>query len=113
MSSYIIYVGRYQLNGFGQPQSLHRISQVLIPQGYSEPHSGLDLALVQLSSPITWSDYAQPICLPASSIQFPSGMMCTVTGWGNINEGGRNSGIEIKSILQVFSLLHIYLFLYF
>lgn len=88
-SSYIIYVGRYQLNGFNQHQTSHRVRQVVIPSGYSEPHGGKDLALVQLSTPVTWSDRVRPVCLPTSGTLFPSGMLCTVTGWGNIRDNGR------------------------
>lgn len=86
VSSYIIYVGRYQLNGINLQQSVHRVRQVVIPSGYVEPHSGKDLALVQLSSPVTWSDHVRPVCLPASGTLFPGGMQCYVTGWGNIRD---------------------------
>ncbi|KAI3365681.1 hypothetical protein L3Q82_010758 [Scortum barcoo] len=86
VSSYIIYAGRYQLNGINLQQSSHRVSQVVIPYGYDEPHNGKDVALVHLSTPVTWSDYVQPICLPDSGTLFPDGMECYVTGWGNIRD---------------------------
>uniref|UniRef100_A0A665UM86 Zgc:92313 n=1 Tax=Echeneis naucrates TaxID=173247 RepID=A0A665UM86_ECHNA len=86
VSSYIIYVGRYQLNGFNPHETSYRVNQVFIPSGYSDPYNGKDLALVQLNNPIIWSDRVRPICLPASGTVFPSGMLCTVTGWGNIRE---------------------------
>ncbi|KAM3859598.1 serine protease 33 [Diretmus argenteus] len=84
VGSYIIYAGRHQLNGFNPFQSTHRVSRVVIPTGYVEPHQGRDLALVRLSTPVTWSDYVRPICLPDSGTLFPGGMQCYVTGWGNI-----------------------------
>lgn len=89
VSSYIIYVGRHQLNGLNFHDSSHRVRQVIVPSGYVEPHSGQDVALVELSTPITWSDYVSPICLPSSGTLFPSGMQCYVTGWGNIRDDGR------------------------
>ncbi|XP_018533858.1 serine protease 33 [Lates calcarifer] len=101
VSSYIIYAGRYQLNGFNQHQSSHRVSQVVIPYGYVEPHSGMDLALVQLSSPVTWSDHVRPVCLPASGTLFPSGMLCTVTGWGNIRDDVPLQGVGTLQEVQV------------
>ncbi|XP_042252499.1 serine protease 33 [Thunnus maccoyii] len=101
VSSYIIYVGRYQLNGFNPHQSVHRVSQVVIPSGYTEPHSGKDLALVQLSSPVTWSDHVRPICLPASGTLFPSGMQCYVTGWGNIRVDVPLQGVGTLQEVQV------------
>ncbi|KAM8729873.1 serine protease 27 [Acanthopagrus schlegelii] len=86
VSSYIIYVGRYQLNGLNSHQSTYRVSRVVIPSGYTEPNRGKDLALVQLSSPVTWSDYVRPVCLPASGTLFQGGMQCYVTGWGDIRD---------------------------
>lgn len=91
VSSYTIYVGRYQINSFNPHESSHTVRQVIVPSGYVEPHSGQDVALVELSTPITWSDYISPVCLPSSDTLFPSGMQCYVTGWGNIRDDGRCS----------------------
>ncbi|XP_026170763.1 serine protease 27 [Mastacembelus armatus] len=101
VTPYIIYAGRYQLNGFNQYESVHRVSQVVIPSGYTDAHKGKDLALVRLSSPVTWSDHIQPICLPSSGTLFPSGMMCFVTGWGNIRENVALPGVGTLQEVQV------------
>ncbi|XP_071318516.1 serine protease 33 [Trachinotus anak] len=101
VNSYIIYAGRYQLNGLNQHQSTHGVRQVVIPSGYTEPHNGKDLALVQLSSPVTWSDHIRPICLPASGTLFPGGMLCSVTGWGNIRDDVPLSGVGTLQEVQV------------
>ncbi|CAJ1080982.1 serine protease 27 [Xyrichtys novacula] len=84
VGSYVIYAGRYQLNGFNFHETSHYVRRVVVPSGYVEPHSGKDLALVELSTPVTWSDHVFPVCLPASGTLFPGGMLCYVTGWGNI-----------------------------
>ncbi|KAM9426799.1 serine protease 27 [Pholidichthys leucotaenia] len=86
VTPYIIYAGRHQLNGLNPAESSHNVRQVVLPAGYEDPHKGKDVALVQLSNPVTWSDRVHPVCLPASGILFPGGMMCYVTGWGNIRE---------------------------
>ncbi|XP_058477754.1 serine protease 27 [Solea solea] len=101
VSSVIIYAGRRDLNGFNPHQSTHRVVQVVVPSGYTEPHGGSDLALVQLTPPVTWSDHIRPICLPASSTLFPSGMTCSVTGWGNIREDVPLSGVGTLQEVQV------------
>jgi len=69
----------------------------VIPPGYSDPESGSDVVLVQLSSPVYWSDYIRPICLPASGTLFPAGLPCYVTGWGNMRNGGK-----ARSLLHIF-----------
>ncbi|KAF0025373.1 hypothetical protein F2P81_022254 [Scophthalmus maximus] len=102
VGSYIIYTGRYQLNGNNLHESWHRVRQVVIPSGYNEPHTGKDLALVQLSSSVTWSDHVRPVCLPTWSTLFPSGLLCYVTGWGNIREDGK-----MYSILLFIIALHV------
>ncbi|KAJ8399972.1 hypothetical protein AAFF_G00407020 [Aldrovandia affinis] len=87
VSSYTLYMGRYQLNSFNQFEVSSLVSQVIVPSGYSDPQQGQDMALVQLASPVTWSNRIQPVCLPDASTLFPSGMRCYVTGWGNVQDG--------------------------
>ncbi|XP_062382730.1 prostasin [Sardina pilchardus] len=87
ISSYIIYAGRHQLNGWNPFQSSHRIRRVVIPPEYSDPQEGDDIALVQLDTGVVFSDRIQPICLPNANMFFPTGMRCTITGWGNIRDG--------------------------
>lgn len=93
VSSYIIYAGRQWLHGYNLYESLHFVSRVVIPPGYSDPESGSDVVLVQLSSPVYWSDYIRPICLPASGTLFPAGLPCYVTGWGNMRNGVPLQGV--------------------
>lgn len=89
LASFVIYLGRYQGNGLNQHETSRTVRRVEIPYGYVEPQDGKDIALVQLSSPVTWSDYIRPICLPAFGTLFPGGLECYVTGWGNIRDDGK------------------------
>ncbi|XP_077482269.1 serine protease 33 [Stigmatopora argus] len=101
LSSYTIYAGWYYLNNFNPHQSAHRINNVVIPSGYVEPHSGKDVALVRLSTPLTWSDWISPVCLPTSGALFPGGMRCHVTGWGHIRNNVPLSGAGPLQEVQV------------
>ncbi|XP_061079273.1 serine protease 27-like isoform X1 [Conger conger] len=101
VSSYILYMGRYQLNGFNQFEVSSGVSQVVVPPGYSDPQQGRDVALVRLASPVTWSDHILPICLPDVDTFFPSGMRCYVTGWGHIQDGVSLPGIGTLQQLEV------------
>ncbi|KAG7254646.1 hypothetical protein CRUP_005895, partial [Coryphaenoides rupestris] len=47
-----------------------------------------DIAMLELSQPLTFSNTIHPVCLPASSHVFPAGLPCWVTGWGTLREGG-------------------------
>lgn len=42
-----------------------------------------DYSLVQLSTPLNFTNQTQPIALPNSNYQIPEGTTCTVSGWGN------------------------------
>lgn len=101
LNPYVIYAGRSQLNGVNPHESSHKVSRVVIPEGYQDPHSGKDMALVQLSSPVSFSDYVHPVCLPTSGILFPIGKVCYVTGWGNIRENVPLPGAATLQQVQV------------
>ncbi|XP_061256893.1 testisin-like isoform X2 [Bos javanicus] len=45
-----------------------------------------DIALVKLSSPVTFNKHVQPVCVTSSSLEFKNRNDCWVTGWGNIGE---------------------------
>uniref|UniRef100_A0A8C6FLI0 Peptidase S1 domain-containing protein n=1 Tax=Moschus moschiferus TaxID=68415 RepID=A0A8C6FLI0_MOSMO len=45
-----------------------------------------DIALVKLSSPVTFNKHVQPICVMSSSSEFKNRNDCWVTGWGDIRE---------------------------
>nr|XP_012297105.1 testisin [Aotus nancymaae] len=49
-------------------------------------NSPYDIALVKLSTPVTYTNHIQPICLLASTFEFENRTDCWVTGWGNIQE---------------------------
>ncbi|KAF6126601.1 serine protease 41 [Phyllostomus discolor] len=45
-----------------------------------------DIALLRLTSSVTYNKYIQPICVMASSFEFQNWTNCWVTGWGHIRE---------------------------
>ncbi|XP_069859447.1 testisin-like [Dipodomys merriami] len=45
-----------------------------------------DIALIRLSSSVSYSSHIQPICLMASTAIFENRTDCWVTGWGDIQE---------------------------
>ncbi|KAJ8250900.1 hypothetical protein GJAV_G00214550 [Gymnothorax javanicus] len=92
-SRYTLYLGRYQLNGFNQNEEVRTIQRLVLAPGFSTPENGNDVALIQLSSPVQYTDHIQPICLPDSDVSFPAGSTCYVTGWGHIREGVALPGI--------------------
>ncbi|XP_053307831.1 suppressor of tumorigenicity 14 protein [Spea bombifrons] len=60
-----------------------------------------DIAMLELSSPVTYTDFIQPICIPESSHNFPVGKGIWVTGWGALSEGGSGSVVLQKAEIRV------------
>lgn len=79
-----IYLGRLNQNG----SNPHEISSTVIKVIKHPKYKSLDssLALLQLSSSVTFSDYIKPVCLAAAGSVFVAGTDSWVTGWG-LNEG--------------------------
>ncbi|TSK14509.1 Prostasin [Bagarius yarrelli] len=100
-SQYLIYAGRLQLNGWNPYETSHRINQVVVPYGYTDPRLGQDIALVKLATPVKWSDHIQPVCLPNGDVRFPAGTKCTITGWGDIRDGVSLQGVGTLQQVQV------------
>ena len=46
---------------------------------------GNDACLLKLKKSLKWTEFVQPIPLPAAGKETPAGTRCTVTGWGSIN----------------------------
>ncbi|XP_073241399.1 trypsin-2-like [Porites lutea] len=70
------------------------------PQYVAKPSMN-DIALVRLQREVSFSDNVKPICLPKGGISFKTGTNCTVTGFGNIIEGGTGSRTLKKTNLPI------------
>ncbi|KFV62365.1 Transmembrane protease serine 9, partial [Dryobates pubescens] len=61
-----------------------------------------DVALLELARPLAFSKHIQPICLPAAGQEFPVGMKCIISGWGDLHEGnGTNSETLQKASVAI------------
>ncbi|KAK1797991.1 hypothetical protein P4O66_000747 [Electrophorus voltai] len=63
------------------------VTSVTINPNYDANTLNNDLAVLQLSSTVTFTPYITPICLAASGCTFFNGTLSWVTGWGNIASG--------------------------
>ncbi|KAE8578202.1 hypothetical protein XENTR_v10023398 [Xenopus tropicalis] len=83
-SSITAVLGAYMIDQpDGNQEAIAVQSATNNPSYINEGDSG-DISLVQLASPVTFTDYILPVCLPADTVTFPTGLQCWVTGWGNI-----------------------------
>merc|ERR1719378_834113 len=47
-----------------------------------------DMALIRLKTKASFNTYVRPACFPDSSVKFPDGEECYITGWGDLSSGG-------------------------
>ncbi|XP_029463802.1 transmembrane protease serine 9-like [Rhinatrema bivittatum] len=88
VSVYTVRLGAYQLGYSNNNEIICDVENVIINSNYTwDAYSIGDIALVELQIPVNFTDFILPICLPAASVQFPAGLFCWVTGWGDVNSG--------------------------
>ncbi|XP_073416720.1 transmembrane protease serine 9-like [Dendrobates tinctorius] len=82
-SYYTVVLGDYQLQISNAHQITSSVESIIVNSLYSGSATPGDIALLQLSSPITYTDYILPVCVPPGYMSFSDGTNCWVTGWGN------------------------------
>ncbi|XP_047184205.1 transmembrane protease serine 9 isoform X1 [Scophthalmus maximus] len=83
----VVYLGRESQEGSNPNEVSRTATQIINHPDYNVVTNDNDLSLVKLSSPVTFTSYILPVCLPAASSTFYSGTDTWVTGWGNIGSG--------------------------
>ncbi|XP_006893101.1 PREDICTED: serine protease 45 [Elephantulus edwardii] len=85
---YTVMLGTYRLKPLNSSRVLWIPVRdiILHPRFWGRTFIMGDVALLQLLSPATLSEYVQPICLPEPSFNLRVGTQCWVTGWGQIRQ---------------------------
>ncbi|XP_026154539.1 transmembrane protease serine 13a [Mastacembelus armatus] len=90
-----VYVGMVSQDTLPQP---YLVKTILLKEDYNNKTNDQDVALLRLTSPVTFNDKVQPVCLPGSDQQFVPGTKCWTTGFGTTVEG---SGTASRSLMEV------------
>lgn len=96
-----IYLGRETQSGPNAHEVKRSVSQVTVHPNYNDTLYNNDIALMKLSSPVSFTDYIRPICLASSSSQFYTSTSCWATGWGKLNKNDSLSGSYPLQEVQV------------
>ncbi|KAK3885984.1 hypothetical protein Pcinc_009843 [Petrolisthes cinctipes] len=78
------------------------VSSITVHESYNDNNLSNDIAVLELSSPLTFSDTVMPVCAPNTNNNFV-GQTATATGWGTLRSGGSQPSILQKVDLPVIS----------
>ncbi|XP_066858502.1 suppressor of tumorigenicity 14 protein-like [Anser cygnoides] len=80
------YMGLRTINEKSNHVAMRPIKRIIVHPQYDQSISDYDIALLEMETPVFFSELVQPICLPSTSRVFLYGAVCYVTGWGAIKE---------------------------
>uniref|UniRef100_A0A8C3TBY2 Peptidase S1 domain-containing protein n=1 Tax=Chelydra serpentina TaxID=8475 RepID=A0A8C3TBY2_CHESE len=81
-AAYRVNLGEHQLSSPSPSRLSSPVRQIIVHPRYNTGTRSADIALVQLTEPVRFTDEILPVCLPGPSDAFPGNRTCWVTGWG-------------------------------
>uniref|UniRef100_A0A3B3UYY4 chymotrypsin n=1 Tax=Poecilia latipinna TaxID=48699 RepID=A0A3B3UYY4_9TELE len=87
LQSSVLVLGLQSLTGTNPNKVTRTVAQVIRHPSFSISTLDNDIALIKLSSAVSFNNYISPVCLAAADSTFYSGVNSWVTGWGNIGSG--------------------------
>ncbi|XP_077359587.1 transmembrane protease serine 9-like [Festucalex cinctus] len=86
-SGWEISLGRQNLQGNNPNEVTRTVDAIILHPDFDIFSLDNDIALLRLSSPVTFSDYIRPVCLAANTSVINNGTDSWVTGWATVQEG--------------------------
>nr|XP_051708491.1 polyserase-2 isoform X4 [Oryctolagus cuniculus] len=87
-ADYMVQLGDRMLDGSSEQALMVPVQKIIIHKDFEAASLTHDLALLRLAYSVNFSSYIQPVCLPGKSLTVKAGMLCWVTGWGQLSENG-------------------------
>ncbi|XP_039542926.1 testisin-like isoform X2 [Pimephales promelas] len=86
VASILVYLGKLKQHITKRKEKTRDVDNIYIHHLYNRlTYDGdNDIALLHLSSPVTFNDYISPVCLVKSGSDFPAGTSSRIIGWGQI-----------------------------
>ncbi|XP_066916917.1 trypsin-2-like [Clytia hemisphaerica] len=91
--NYDIYLGEHDIRSKSGNEQKMEVAEIIMHPGYKYGDVDNDMALIRLKKKASFNTYVRPACFPDSSVKFPSGEECYVTGWGALRTGGSSPRI--------------------
>jgi len=102
--TYRVYLGKHNLKNDNEAGSIALSPEkIVVHPKWDSYRIRNDIALIKLSSPVTFSDTIMAACLPEAGNIMPHATTCYVTGWGRLWTGGPIADILQQALLPVVS----------
>nr|XP_030736555.1 transmembrane protease serine 11A isoform X7 [Globicephala melas] len=85
------------------PLMKRNIERIIVHERYHFPAKEYDIAVVQLSSSVTFTDEIRRVCLPEASVSFQPNSTVYVTGFGALFHGGESQNDLHEARLKIIS----------
>ncbi|CAJ1085500.1 chymotrypsin-like elastase family member 2A [Xyrichtys novacula] len=99
--NYRVELGKHSLSASEEGSMALTAAKIITHEDYNILLSRNDIALIRLSSPVTFSDMIMPACIPDENIVLPNGTPCYVTGWGRLSTDGPLADVLQQALLPV------------
>uniref|UniRef100_A0A3P9PSX4 ST14 transmembrane serine protease matriptase a n=1 Tax=Poecilia reticulata TaxID=8081 RepID=A0A3P9PSX4_POERE len=96
-----VYLGLHDQRKIESFVVKRKLKQIISNPNYNPNTFNNDIALMELDSPIKFSDYIQPICLPNNDYKVPVGETVFITGFGATREGGTAAKVLQKAEVRI------------
>ncbi|XP_016100908.1 suppressor of tumorigenicity 14 protein homolog [Sinocyclocheilus grahami] len=103
VSNIVMYFGRLRQSGSNPYETNRTARRIITHPNYDDYSLDNDIALIQLSSAVNFSDYIRPVCLSTANSTFDAGTESWVTGWGRLQPGGQFPKILQEVMIPVVS----------
>ncbi|XP_031201068.1 transmembrane protease serine 5 isoform X5 [Mastomys coucha] len=98
LSSWRVHAGLVSHGAVRQHQGT-MVEKIIPHPLYSAQNHDYDVALLQLRTPINFSDTVGAVCLPAKGQHFPRGYQCWVSGWGHTDPSHTHSSDTLQDTM--------------
>ncbi|KAM4676085.1 acrosin-like [Discoglossus pictus] len=104
LNEWRIVFGVNTLSSLGPETQIRHIEKKIRHEGYNSLEEKNNIALLKVDTPVNYSDYVQPACLPQASVDLNLMTDCYIAGWGFMAKD------QVNVISDVMKDAHVILF---
>uniref|UniRef100_A0A672KFL6 Peptidase S1 domain-containing protein n=1 Tax=Sinocyclocheilus grahami TaxID=75366 RepID=A0A672KFL6_SINGR len=90
-----VYAGAISQSALQIP---YLVKKIIVNENYNRNNNDYDVALLKLSSPVTFSSTVHPVCFPTFDQTFSDGSECWTSGFGTTQEGADRASTSLMEV---------------